>query len=76
MSRKSSTVATFAVTIQVPAGSNLSIVQSHIRQAIAEFAHMTAGRPDVTGIESMMLGNDWFTTVVLIKKVTTYGAAK
>ena len=67
MSRKQRTVATFAVTIQIPDGSNLALAQQYIREAISAWAAMANRSTGFTGIK-----DDWF-TVALTKKVTTYG---
>ena len=68
MSRKSRTVATFAVTIQVPFGTNLSDVQLFIRRAIS-----TCGFTESKNTTQYAIPEDSF-TVALTKKVTTYGS--
>ena len=63
MSCKQRTIATFAVTIQVPTAYNLSDMQEYIRRALT--ATPCSYSPDE-------ISNSSF-TVALTKKVTTYG---
>ena len=67
MSRKSQTIGTFAVTIKVPIGSNLAIVQTYIRDAIQSHCGGLDPKDEMFGLDP----KDF--TVALTKKVTTYG---
>jgi hypothetical protein len=57
MSRKSKTVVTFAVRLELPPGSNCHSIQAEIRQALIDCG----------------VAKDETFTVALTKKETTYG---
>ena len=64
MSRKQRTIATFAVTIQMPDGFNLADMQKFIRAAITSYS---------ANVEQEFRITDDMFTAALTKKVTTYG---
>jgi hypothetical protein len=68
MSRKSKTVATFAVKISIPLGGNALQAQQYIRECLIERGQILEADHPFFGIKE-----DWF-TVSLTKKETTYGA--